>query len=107
VDFGRAGFSSPGKLGCRGRASLPLPKNFFSASASTRSRHGTDPAAYLAAMAMFHRYSLHNRSSENPQHNQCHIVVLGSACGECLRGGEDSVHHFKDRRSVAGSGKLD
>ena len=51
--------------------------------------------------------TLVERSSENAQHNQCHVVVLGSACGECLRGGEDSGHRFKGRCSVAGSGKLD
>jgi hypothetical protein len=47
------------------------------------------------------------RSSDNAQHNQCHIVVLESACGECLRGREDSGHRFKGGCSVAGPGKLD
>src|ERR1700729_3776450 len=40
-------------------------------------------------------------SIENPQHHQRHIVVLGSASGESLRGGHDSGHRFKSWQPVA------
>jgi len=46
-------------------------------------------------------------SGKNAEYHQCHIVVLGSASGERLCGGQDSGHRFKSRQVVTGFGKLD